>query len=346
MHSKQIIQKSSCLCLLFTCFLCASFGANESVHTPKTSHNLSVMEIRFQKWMHENNREYKDVKEREKRFAIYKSNVEFIDRINSQNLSFTLIDNKFADMTNDEFNAKFTGGVMSDVVPSDSHEEINVTDYGALPTTVDWRKQGAVTPIKNQGTCGSCWAFTTAASVESYHKIKTGTLLSLSEQQLMDCARGGINRGCNGGSIELALRYVQSKGSVLEKDYPYKGRDGVCNQATVAKKAVTITGYKNVPRNNEQALQAAVAKQPVGVGLESNMFVQLYRGGLFTGFCGTNLNHAMTAIGYGEEGGNKYWLLKNSWGTNWGEKGFIRMKRDVISRSGLCGLAKQASYPV
>ncbi|KAK9676876.1 hypothetical protein RND81_11G107100 [Saponaria officinalis] len=333
MHSKQIIQGSSVLFLLFAGFLSVSY-ANDSIQTPKTSYNLRVMGIRFEKWMNKNNKVYKDIKEREERFAIYKSNVDFINHVNSQNLSFTLVDNEFADMTSDEFKSKFTGR-LSSVVPSDGYdEEINTTAYNALPQTVDWRKQG------------SCWAFTTVATVEGYHKIKTGKLLSLSEQQLVDCARGGINRGCNGGSLELAFKYVQSKGSVLEKDYPYKGRDGVCNQAKVSKKAVTIKGYKPVPRNNEQALQAAVAKQPVGVALESNLFLQLYRGGIFTGFCGTNLNHGGTVIGYGEQRGNKYWLLKNSWGTNWGEKGFIRMKRNVASKSGLCGLAKQPCYPI
>lgn len=194
---------------------------------------------------------------------------------------------------------------------------------------------------------GCCWAFSAVAAVEGITKIKTGELISLSEQEVLDCDTSG-NRGCNGGIMNNAFQYIQqNQGLSTEADYPYQGEQGTCNSNNAASKGGAITGYDNVPSCSEAALLNAVANQPVSVGIEGDGFAfRSYSSGVFTGYCGTTINHAVTVVGYGtSDDGTKYWLLKNSWGTDWGDNGYIRIQRDVDAPEGLCGITKMASYP-
>ncbi|ONK58799.1 uncharacterized protein A4U43_C09F16760 [Asparagus officinalis] len=199
-------------------------------------------------------------------------------------------------------------------------------------------------------TCipGCCWAFSTVGATEGLIQIKKGNLTSLSEQQLVDCVTGGVTRGCEGGLMDEAFEYIiQNKGIASEETYPYTATEGTCN--TDATSAATITGYEKVPANSEEALMAAVATQPVSVAIDGGgPDFKFYSRGVFTGPCGTDLDHAVTLVGYGTEesaDGTKYWLVKNSWGETWGEGGYMRMARDVGAPEGLCGIAKDASYP-
>ncbi|KAJ1427522.1 Peptidase C1A, papain C-terminal [Sesbania bispinosa] len=213
-----------------------------------------------------------------------------------------------------------------------------------IPTNLDWREQGAVTDVKDQGKCGACWAFTTVAAVEGIMKIKTGNLMTLSPQQLLDCAKE--NAGCRGGYVNKAFNFIiQNNGIASESDYPYQGSDGTCRNGMAA--AAKITSYVNVPANDEQQLLQAVAQQPVAVGITLSNDFQSYAGGIFRGTCGTtNFDHYVTAVGYGtSEDGTKYWLVKNSWGTSWGEGGYMRLLRESGQPEGLCGIAMHASYP-
>jgi C1A family cysteine protease len=193
---------------------------------------------------------------------------------------------------------------------------------------------------------GCCWAFSTVAAIEGIIKLQTGNLISLSEQQLVDCTAG--NKGCQGGLMDTAFQYIIRNGGLTSEDnYPYQGVDGTCSSEKAASTEAQITGYEDVPQNNENALLQAVAKQPVSVAVDGggNDF-RFYKSGVFEGDCGTNLNHAVTAIGYGTDSdGTDYWLVKNSWGTSWGENGYMRMRRGIGSSEGLCGVAKDASYP-
>nr|3P5W_A Chain A, Actinidin [Actinidia arguta] len=216
-----------------------------------------------------------------------------------------------------------------------------------LPDYVDWRSSGAVVDIKDQGQCGSCWAFSTIAAVEGINKIATGDLISLSEQELVDCGRTQNTRGCDGGFMTDGFQFIINNGGInTEANYPYTAEEGQCNLDLQQEKYVSIDTYENVPYNNEWALQTAVAYQPVSVALEAAGYnFQHYSSGIFTGPCGTAVDHAVTIVGYGTEGGIDYWIVKNSWGTTWGEEGYMRIQRNV-GGVGQCGIAKKASYPV
>uniref|UniRef100_A0A7N0ULD0 Uncharacterized protein n=1 Tax=Kalanchoe fedtschenkoi TaxID=63787 RepID=A0A7N0ULD0_KALFE len=312
----------------------------------------SSMRARHEEWIAEHGKAYKDPAEKEARFRIFKANAEYIDSFNSLHAagaapSYTLSINQFADLTNDEFKAARNGykhvSTRSSSAARTPFKYENVTQ---VPSTVDWRKKGAVTPVKDQGQCGCCWAFSAVAATEGITQLSTGKLISLSEQELVDCDTSGQDQGCEGGLMDDAFQFIQQNGGLTtEAKYPYQGVDGSCT-ATSKQPAAKITGYEDVPTNDENSLMKAVANQPVSVAIDAGgSDFQFYSGGVFTVFCGTQLDHGVTAVGYGVDGTTKYWLIKNSWGASWGEEGYIRMQRGVDAAEGLCGIAMEPSYP-
>ncbi|KAG6555152.1 hypothetical protein Mapa_003190 [Marchantia paleacea] len=290
--------------------------------------------------------------EEEKRFAIFKDNVKYIEkhnklaRINNNNL---LGLNQFADMSREEFKSRTTNSRISEdgEQRTTSDSTSRYSRKTKLPLLVDWRQRGAVTGVKDQGRCGSGWAFSSTGAVEGINKITTGSLVSLSEQELLDCVAG--NSGCDGGGrVDQAFQFMIDNGGIgTEDDCPYNANQEICNQDILNSRAVTIDGYEYVPANNEGELKKAVAHQPVSTMIEAtNNDLQFYSSGVFIGKCGSKIDHAVLIVGYGSRNGRPFWLVKNSWGASWGEKGYLRIERNGKSVNGKCGIATMPSFPV
>lgn len=274
------------------------------------------------------------------RFAVFKKNMDFVVAHNAKGESYSMSLNAFADLTHEEFVARYVSGLRPSSYPRPKATHL-LRKVGA-PTDVDWRTKNAVTGVKNQEQCGSCWAFSTTGSVEGINAIKTGKLVSLSEQQLVDCSGPEGNEGCNGGLMDQAFQYIIDNGGICsEQAYPYTAQDGNC-KASSCTSVATISGYQDVPADNANAFANAVAQQPVSVAIEADQpAFQFYSGGVFSASCGTSLDHGVLCVGYAPD----YWIVKNSWGASWGESGYIRMSRTAGGSQGECGILMMASYP-
>jgi len=279
------------------------------------------------------------------RYNVFKTNVDKIQRHNKGNHGYTLGMNKFGDMPWEEFRATHLGfkNIKNDYIRSKNIAPIpNI----AAPTSIDWRSKGAVTDVKDQGQCGSCWAFSATGSMEGAYQIKKNKLFSLSEQQLVDCSTAQGNQGCNGGLMDQAFEYViANRGITSETAYPYVAMDQNCMDP-LPTAVVTISSYQDVNSNDDAALGTAVALGPVSVAIEADQEpFQFYKKGIFNdSSCGTALDHGVLAVGYGVSGSQNYWIVKNSWSADWGDKGYILMQRK--KGAGICGINMAASYPV
>lgn len=270
----------------------------------------------------------------------FKENVDKVKEHNSKlGRSYTLsYTGPFADLSAEEFRASMNFGYKPSLRVASPWAPPNVS----VADAVDWVAKGGVTPVKNQGQCGSCWAFSTTGSVEGAYFVASGELVSLSEEDLVQCDQ--VDDGCQGGLMDNGFKFVEEKGLCTETDYPYTSGTGVRGSCkTSCSPAVKVTGFQDVPAMDEDALLQAVAQQPVSVAIEADRSAfQLYSGGVLdnTG-CGQQLDHGVLAVGFGNDGGKPYWKVKNSWGSSWGESGYIRMVRG----KNMCGIASQASYP-
>lgn len=308
----------------------------------------------FHQWREEHRKVYKNFQEAEKGFQNFRRNLRYIMEKNSKRQSpssHVLGLNKFADMSNEEFKAIYSTKIKKPVAIGGRKENADLRNSMEnsceAPPSLDWRKRGAVTGVKNQGQCGSCWAFSSTGSIEGINEIVTGDLISLSEQELVDCDI--TNEGCNGGNMDYAFEWVINNGGLnTEADYPYTAVQGTCNFTLEKTVVVTIDGYQNVVQN-ESALLCAVVQQPVSVGIDgSSLDFQLYTGGIYDGDCSpdpNNIDHAVLIVGYGSEYDEDYWIVKNSWGTSWGMDGYIYIKRNTCLPYGVCAINAMASYP-
>ncbi|KAL1532143.1 senescence-specific cysteine protease SAG39-like [Salvia divinorum] len=311
------------------------------------SYSEESMSIKHEKWMAQHGFSYENEKVKEARFQIFKDNVQHIDRHNQEgNHTYKLGLNKFADLTNEEFLAKYARSSMqSSKVVSSYQSSFEYTNIKDIPSSLDWRDHNAVTAVANQGTCGTCWAFSAVATIEGIVAIRSGNLKKLSEQHILDC--NYMHEGCKGGRQNSAFEFVIKNGGLAsDTDYPYIGIQTACANNKPSSLSLNITGFGFIPPNNETALLAAVANQPVSVDVDITI-LQFYRSGILTGECGTNLNHAVTVVGYGEsEDGVKFWLVKNSWGRGWGDDGYTKLQRNVNAIEGMCGIAMIGCYPI
>ena len=273
--------------------------------------------------------------ERAFRAKVFEYNMKWAAKVNAEGHSWKVGATPFADMTNTEFATSKMCGCM--LKPTMTKPATPIMD--APLEAIDWREKGAVSPVKNQGSCGSCWAFSATGSLEAGNFIANGKMVLVSEQQLVDC--DPKSHGCGGGLMTNAFEYVMKKGLCTEEDYPYHAKDEDCkdDKCTVV---VQNKGFEMVPANDGKALKAAVSKAPVSVAVEADSAVfQMYKSGVVdSDACGTHLNHGVLAVGYTDE----YWIVKNSWGESWGDKGYIKIAYKETG-AGICGINQMNSYP-
>jgi len=312
---------------------------------------LDVIKEEWKAFKVQFNKVYEDVEDmfRMKIFMENKQKIAKHNQLHAQgNRTYSLAMNKFGDMLHHEF-VSTVNGFKRNYRESLSNGSTYLSPANVvLPQSVDWRNEGYVTPVKDQGQCGSCWSFSATGALEGQHFRKSGKLVSLSEQNLIDCSGKYGNEGCNGGLMDQAFEYIEyNHGIDTEERYPYRGKQGRCHYKKQYKGA-TDTGFVDIPSRDETKLQEAVGTVgPVSVAIDaSHESFQFYKTGVYDEpQCNSEqLDHGVLVVGYGtSEDGQDYWIVKNSWGTTWGEDGYVKMSRN---KNNQCGIATQASYPL
>jgi C1A family cysteine protease len=330
---------------LITLFFATSKGASSNLRGPdddSEQKEFSLFRNRF-------NKVYASDEDFFARFDVFKSNVRSIIQHNMvPNQNFTLGINQFSDLTAEEFKALYinSGYKQSSLEVGSYGCKTYTSTASSAPASIDWRQKNAVTSVKDQGQCGSCWTFSSTGASEGAWAISTGKLIDLSEQQLVDCATGVSygSHGCNGGQMEGADKYLIANGQCSLASYPYTATDDKCKTCSPVAR---FSSCSDVKPNDQVSLKGAVAMQPVSVALSADTrYFQSYTGGILDSTaCYTELNHGVLITGYGTDNGKKYWNVKNSWSSTWGEQGYVRILRsDSTNDAGICGIAMDPSF--
>jgi C1A family cysteine protease len=300
--------------------------------------DLNSMDIKFINYIAEHNKYYGSTDEFNFRQQVWAEKEEFINQHNSEGHTWTLGHNHLSDWTPEEY--KVLLGYKPELRTA-QYEDIVPTPYVKSNSAgVDWRTKGAVTAVKDQGSCGSCWSFSTTGALEGAHFIASGNLESYSEMQFVNCDFGLTkNLGCNGGLMDKAFTYAEKTAITTEEAYPYTPKKGSCDTSKLEGASLKVSTFVDVETNNPDALKAQLDKGPVSVAIEADKMVfQTYKSGVITGDkCGTNLDHGVLAVGYGtDSNGVEYYIVKNSWAATWGDKGYVNI--GVEDGAGVCGI--------
>jgi len=317
--------------------------------TSDYSNNFIVERLNnFTSFITKYDKSYDNIKSLTDAFNNYNINMDIIDHHDIGFYGYELGETQFMDVSSTTFGGYHKGLSSLATKTSTCQKFDRGNSSGSIPSEVDWRTKNVVTPVKDQAACGSCWSFSATGAIEGALAINNGELVSLSEQQLLDCSKDYGNWGCGGGLPDQAFEYVIDNGICLEDDVPYKAVEQTCKPCST-NDAVKINHCVDVTSLNQNDLKLAVSRGPVSVAIEADTSIfQLYKGGIISSDeCGTYLDHAVLIVGYGTENDQMYWLVKNSWGEDWGEDGYLRILRsESDDDAGICGIAMQASYPV
>lgn len=301
---------------------------------------MSEDAFEFAKFAAKFNKSYSTVQEYQYRMALFLETEEFMiaHAIENPNATYKLAHNKMSDWTDAEYKAILGGAGESNF----NAEQHVIT--GSTPSTWDWRDHNAVNSIKDQGSCGSCWSFSATSAVESAHAIASGSLKSFAEQTLVDCDTN--SHGCNGGDKVGGMAFYESHNTILENNYPYTARTGTCQYSSKTHTSVNVSKVVAGGVDAPDTMRSAVAKAPNAVSIQADQPVfQSYSSGIFnSAACGTQHDHATIVVGYGEENGTEYWIMRNSWGASWGEGGYMRM--EIQDGKGVCGVQMSPHYAV